>query len=37
MKAAIKMTRGLEKKDNSVYFSSILSPEKYQEYVQSKF
>ena len=30
------MTRGLEKKDNRVYFTSILSPEKYQEYVQSK-
>ena len=36
MKQAIKMTRGLEKKDNRVYFGSVLSPEKYQEYVHSK-
>ena len=36
VKQAIKITSGLQYKDNRVYFSSILSQERYNEYVRSK-
>ena len=36
IKQAIKITSGLQYKDNRVHFSSILSQERYNDYVRSK-